>query len=608
MKNSTAQSGQSIILALVVLTLVIVSVLALISGSFTSKQNSRYTLDSLDAATIAEAGIDKAVATLNKTAGQYNGETETKLGNGSYVVKITSLDANSVQVESTGYVPNIQNYKSKKTVSVKVERGDGMAFAYGIQVGDGGFTMSGGSRINGSVYSNNDINISGGSIITGDAFVAGGTQPTADQQSTCTPPNCQDYLFGKTISGNTVLDVAQSFRPTSTAVVNKVAVSIKKIGSPPNLTVRILGDNNGKPNKNDVRTSGTLNANLVSSQYGMVEIGLLPSATSTLTANSLYWLVIDTSTDATNYWSWQMDSLSGYTNGSASYSPNWQSNGNPVWNSITGDFLFKVYMGGKINKIAGIGSSTISGNAYANTLTGDNPSALQIGTDAYYQTESSIRVAGQPCSGNTHCHPSSPDLPALPLPVSDSNIAEWKALADDVIQTGDVNIQWPCTTTLEKKKYVGNVTIGGGCSIQIDTPVWITGNLSLGGGSSVKLKSSYGSSSGIIVVDGVTNLAGGSTLKGSGTAGSYMMVISTNTNLVSPYAISINGGNSSSILYAPYGAIYLSGGSNLREASAYKVVMDGGAILTYETGVANPFFSSGPSGSFSVVKGTYQSK
>jgi hypothetical protein len=608
MKINLSENGQTIIFALVVLTVVIVGVLVMISGSFTSKQNSRYSLDSLDASSIAEAGIDKAVATLNKTAGQYNGETETQLGNGSYIVKITPIDANSFQVESTGYVPSVQNYKSKRTVSVRVERGDGMAFAYGVQVGDGGFSMSGGSRINGSVYSNNDINISGGSIITGDAYVAGGTQPTADQLSSCTPPNCLDYLFGKTVSGNTILDLAQSFRPSTTAAINKVAINVKKFGSPPNVTVRILGDNNGKPNKNDVRTSGTLNANLASSQYGFVEIGLLPSASSTLTANNIYWIVIDTSSDSSNYWSWQIDSLSGYTTGSASWSPNWQANGNPVWNPVSGDLLFKTFMGGKINKIAGIGSSTINGNAYANTLTGDNPSALQIGLDAYYQTESSIRVSGQNCSNNTHCHPGSPDLPALPLPVSEANITEWKSFADDVVQTGDLNIQWPCTTTLEKKKYVGNVTVGGGCSIQIDTPVWITGNLTLGGGASVKLKTSYGSSSGIIVVDGITSLAGGSTLKGSGSTGSYMMVISTNNNLVSPYAISINGGNSSSILYAPYGAIYLSGGSNLREASAYKVVMDGGAILTYETGVANPFFSSGPSGSFSVVKGTYQSK
>jgi hypothetical protein len=606
----TDQTGQTIILALIVLTIVIVGVLVMISGSFTAKQNSRYTLDSLDAANIAEAGIDKAVASLNKTAGQYTGENETQLGNGTYVVKVNPIDANAFQVEATGFIPNAANFKSKRTVSLRVERGDGMSFSYGVQVGDGGFSMSGGARINGSVYSNNDINISGGSIITGDAFVAGGAQPTADQQATCTPPNCGDYQFGKIISSNSVLDVAQSFRPSSTITISKIAVNVKKIGSPTSISVKILGDNNGKPNKNDIRTSGTLNPNLASSQYGYIEVGLVPLPTSTLIANNLYWIVLDTNTngDSSNYWIWQYDLLNGYTSGSSAWSPNWQANGQPVWNSINGDLLFKTYMGGKINKIAGVGSSTISGNAYANTLTGDNPSALQIGLDAYYQTESGIRVRGQACTTNSYCHPNSPDLQPLPLPVSEANIAEWKALADDVVQTGDLNIQWPCTTTLEKKKYVGNVTIGGGCAIQIDTPVWITGNLTLGGGASVKLKSSYGASSGIIVVDGVTSLAGGSTLKGSGTSGSYMMIISTNTNLVSPYAISINGGNSSSILYAPYGAIYLSGGSNLREASAYKVVMDGGAILTYETGVANPFFSSGPSGSFSVVKGTYQSK
>lgn len=603
MKN--CQKGQTIILSLIVLTIVIIGVLVMISNSFTAKQNSRYTLDSLDATNLAEAGIDKAVATLNKTAGQYNGESETQLGNGSYVVKVTPVDASSFQVESTGYIPNIANYKSKKTVSIKVQRGDGMAFSYGIQAGDGGFEITGGSRVNGSVYSNNDIKISGGSVITGDAFVAAGTLPTADQQIDCVLPNCSDYLFGKTISSNALLDIAQSFKPGVTNTLNKVSLNLKKFGTPPNLTVRIMGDNNGKPNKNDVKTTGTLNANLVGSQFGYIDVGFVNP--TTLTADSTYWIVLDTSSDTNNYWAWQLDSLSGYTRGAASWSPDWQKNPTPTWNTISGDLTLKTFMGGKINKLIGQGSSNINGNAYANTMTADNSSALQIGKDAYYQSQSGITVSGSNCNNNSHCHPGSTDFQPLPMPVSDANINEWKQLASTPTYNGNLNVQWPCNP-LTAKKYVGNLTIESGCAMQIDTPIWITGNLTVQSGASVSLKSSYGASSGIIIVDGRTVLSGGSVLRGSGTTGSYMMVISTNTSLSSPYAIEISGGNSSSILYAPYGGIHLTGGSNFREASAYKIFMDSGAILTYETGVASPFFSSGPSGSFSVVKGTYQSK
>ncbi len=604
--NKSNQTGQTIILALIVLTVIIIGVLMMIGGSFTSKQNSRYTLDSLDAANLAEAGIDKAVATLNKTAGSYNGETETALGNGTFTVQVTSIDTNTVKVTSTGYVPNAQSPKSKKTVSLQIQRGEGTSFAYGIQAGDGGLVMDGGSRVNGSVYSNSDVLLKGGSTITGDVFVAGGTAPNADQQYDCTNPNCNDYIFGKTVSGNSILDVAQSFQPNTSSAqpINKVALKIKKFGTPPNITVRILANNNGKPDKTTILTSGTLNSGQITSEYGFVEVGFISNPL--LTPNSTYWIVLDTTSNSSNYYSWQIDNLGGYTRGSAAWSPNWQA-GNPQWNNVTGDLSFKTYMGGQINSLDGEGSSYINGTAHANTMTANNSSALQIGQDAYYQSESNIRVHGSGCSNNSHCHPNSTDPQPIPMSVSDANITEWKNLASTNIHNGNVTISWPCPT-LTEKKYVGNVVVQGGCNIQIDSPIWITGDFTVQSGARVSLKNTYGNSSGVIVVDGKTKLEGGSTLNGSGSSGSYMMVISTNTSISSPYAIEISGGNSSSILIAPYGGIHLTGGSNLREASAYKIIMDGGAILTYETGVASPFFSSGPSGSFSVIKGTYQSK
>jgi hypothetical protein len=264
-------------------------------------------------------------------------------------------------------------------------------------------------------------------------------------------------------------------------------------------------------------------------------------------------------------------------------------------------------MGGAITKIAGIGSSSINGSAYANTMTADNSSALQIGQNAYYQTQSLITAHGSGSTNNTFCHPNSPDPQPNPLPISQSNIDEWKDQADDSVLTGDLTLQWPCTAVLTKRKYVGNVTIQGGCTIDAESPVWITGNLTVQGGSTLRLKSSYGGTSGVIVVDGVATLTGGSKVQGSGTSGSYLTVISTYNSPTIP-AINVNGGNSTSIVYAGDGIVQLSGGANLREVTGKKVVLTTGAIVTYESGVANPFFTSGPTGSFNVVKGTYQLK
>lgn len=598
------QQGAIFALALIALTIILVITGVLVTNSFTFKQNSRYGLNNLEANTLAEAGIDKAVESLNKSGGSYSGEQEVSLGDGSYSVKITDIDQNTKRVESTGYIPNKANPKLKSTASVVMQKGAGLSFAYGIQAGEGGFDIDGGSKVVGSVYSNNDINLSGGGIITGDAYVAAGTSPTADVQIDCQLLNCLDYLFGKTVLGENRLNVAQSFKPTKTGSINKVALKLKKFGSPSNLTVRLMADNNGKPNKNTVLASGTLSANLVTGQYSFTDIAF--TTNPVLTLGTTYWIMVETSADNNNYWSWSQDTLGTYSQGVPLFSVNWSA-GNPIWTSILGDLNFKTFMGGDINKINGIGSGSIQGNAYANTLTANNSSALVIGKDAYYQTQSGITVSGQNCNNNPHCHPGSVDPPPLNFPVSNANIEEWKNIADDAQYNGNLTIQWPCTTTLQKKKYIGNVTVQGGCNIQIESPVWITGNLTVTAGSTVRLNNSYGPASGVVIVDGTILLDGGSKFQGSGASGSYMMGISMYNSHTLP-AITVSGGNSSSILFAPDGIINLQGGTNLREATAWKISLTGGAIVSYESGVASPFFSSGPQGSFSVIKGTYQLK
>ncbi len=611
-KQKNTQSGYILVLALIVLTLVLINSLVLISRALNFSQSSKYSLESVQAINLAEAGIDKAVATLNKTAGSYTGETDVSLGDGTYTIKVIPVDSTTSIVESTGYVPNSTNPKSKRTISIKVAKGDGLSFNYGILAGQGGFSISGGSRVNGSVFSNGDINMSGGGIITGNASVAGGTQPTSDQNTDCVSPNCTDFIFGRNVSGNNQLDVAQSFRPNtaSAQVINQVKLKLKKFGTNHQpVTVRILGDNNNKPDKNVTKASGLLQPNLVTSQYSFVDVSF--STTNTLTPGTRYWIVLDTNSDATNYWAWSLDSLGSYNNGSPAWSANWQQNPNPTWTNFSGDLGFQTFMGGQITSITGIGSSSIQGSAHANTLSGNNPSALVIGQDAYYQTQSGITVHGANCTNNSYCHPNSTDPQPVDMPISQGNIDEWQEQASQAPPyNGNLTIQWPCTPSLEKRKYNGNVTVQGGCTIQIDSPVWITGNFTVTGGSTVKLKSSYGETSGMIIVDGKVDLGGGSRLQGSGNPLSYLTVLSkyASPGGDSDPAIVLNGGNSSSIAYAANGVISLTGGTHIREATAKRIVMTSGATLTYETGVANPFFTSGPSGAYAAIKGSYQIK
>ncbi len=577
------------ILAIIVLTLVVVTTVIIIGNALTYNQSSRYSVSDVQAINLAEAGIDKAVASLNTTAGVYTGEVETNFGSGSYSVAITSIDSSNKIITATGYLPNKTKPIVKRAIQIQVVKGAGVSFVYGVQVGEGGIQLNNNARIVGSIYSNSSINMSNNSQITGDAYVAGGVQPAADQQSDCTVPNCTDFIFGKT--ANSQLDVAQGFKPVATAVINKVSLKLKKVGTPPDATVRILGDSSGKPNKNNVLTSGTLSANLVTNQYGFVDVTF--SSTPSLTAETPYWILIDTSANVNYYWTWSQDTTQGYTRGGSAWSPNWQAS-SPVWTTIAGDLGFKTFMGGVATFIQGSNGASIGGNAYANTINNIN-----ITGGAYYQLISGVTAGSY--------HPGSADPTPKVLPVSDANIQAWKDQASGIgTYTGNIS---SCQATLNAGKYVGNISLTNNCIATMTDPIWITGDLSLDNGAQLKLKSTYGAASGIIVVDGKITLHNNGQLKGSGTSGSYLLGLSnfdSRTNGIT--AIDADNGSTTSIFYANNGIIFLHNNASLHEVSGWKIVLDNNAIVTYDSGLAQMFFTSGPSGNFSVIKGTYQNK
>lgn len=592
------EKGQLFIISLIVMALVAVTTISLISGALTFKQNTNYSTNEVQAINLAEAGIDKAVASLNATAGNYNGDSDVQLDTGTFSVSITNIDALTKKITSTGFVPNKSSPKSQKTIEIQISKGTGVSFNYGVQVGEGGLDMSNNAAVNGSVYSNGNITLDNSSTITGDAYVAGGTQPSADQQNDCQDPNCLDFIFGKNVNGNNQLDVAQSFIPAQTAVVNKVSLKLKKFGSPPNITIRILGDSNGSPNKNDVKAAGTLSANLVTSQYGFVDIAF--NTTPTLSSGTTYWIVADTSVNSSNYWAWHLDSLSGYGQGGPEWSPNWQSS-NPAWNSFPGDLAFKIYMGGVSTYISGNNNARVNGSAHANTLQN-----LIIGSNAYYQVQTGLTVNGSTCTNNPNCHPGSSDPVPQPMPISDGNIQEWEQAA---AAGGQQNGLTGCPSALPSKKIIGSISLTNGCQITIDAPIHITGNLLLDNGSKIFLNPQYGAASGVVVVDGTIRMSNNSKLFGSGTPGSYLLALSKyDSRQDGVLAIETDNGSSSMILYAPNGKVQLHNNASLKEVTSWRLILDNGASVTYETGLSGVFFSSGPGGTFSAIKGTYQIK
>lgn len=589
--NKEAQQGQILVLALVIVALVAVNTILIIGGSMLFSSNSTHNLQAAQAVNLAEAGLDKALTSLNSSGGAYSGESETALGNGSFSVTVTTVDSNTKSIEATGYIPSKTNYKVQRTIKVSIAKGIGASFKYGVQVGEGGLQMGTNNKVVGSVYSNGNVTSVNNNEVTGDIWVAGGTQPAPDQSTDCQDINCDDFAFGTNVAGNDRADVTQSFQTATNSTLNKVSLKLKKTGNPSDVFIKILADSGGSPDKNSVLTTGTLYSSLVTTNYGWVDVSLNDSVA--LTANTPYWIVVDASVNSSNYWVWQEDKVSSYTGGQAKWATDWKA-GNVTWSNINADLSFKTYVGGSPTYIDGSNSLTIGGNAHANTI-----KATTIISDAYYQNLINSTAA--------RYYPGSADPLPKNFPISDGNIAQWKQQAQEAaVTTGDID---SCQSVLGPGKYVGNVEFDSRCHVSVKSPVWITGNFELENNNILTLSPEFGDSSGVIIVDGKTELKNGNVLQGTGSASSILMLLSTydsRSNGISAIVIS-NTGNSS-FLYADKGIIEPGNGNTFKELTAWGIKIFNVSTVNYETGLASAFFSSGPSGSYALVKGTYQLK
>lgn len=594
-----ADEGQILVLVIFIVAAVLASTLFIIGGAQLYYQNANYSSEAEKALNLAEAGLDKAIASFNELGASYSGDTEVLLGDGSFSVSITSKNVSTKIIVAAGYIPNKTKPRVTRKVAIEASQGVGVSFVYGVQVGEGGLQLGHGNTVTGSIYSNGDITADHDNTIKGEVWVAGGQQPNPDQQMDCSGVGCADYLFGKNVSGENRLDVTQSFKPSISNVLNKVSLKLKKIGNPSDVAVRIIGDDGGKPDKNNVLASGTLYSSLVTSSYGWIDVTFTSSPN--LAANTTYWLMIDTSSNSSNYWSWQNDLSMGYSNGQPKWSPNWDT-GNPNWNTINGDLSLQTYMGGVVTKIDGGQELEVKkdqlgygGHAHANTIKN-----LEIEGDAYYQSISGSSVAGI-------SYPGSPDPAPKVFPISDANIDQWKQ--DAACTTCSTYSNLGCVSTLGPGKVNGNVALGEGCIVTIKSPVWITGNLTGENNNKLTLDQSYTTTSGVIVVDGIVDIKNNNKVEGTGQGSSILMILSTydsRTNGLSAIIIKNNG--NTGVFYANKGIIEPGSNNNFKELTAWGIKLVNNSTIDYTVGLSSSLFTSGPSGSYTLVNGTYQVK
>lgn len=265
-----------------------------------------------------------------------------------------------------------------------------------------------------------------------------------------------------------------------------------------------------------------------------------------------------------------------------------------VYGAQIGDGGLKMDNTSKVN-----GSVFSNGNIVGNNspvITGD---ALLAGTST---------INGVTVQGNTQI-----GLVPLVMPISDAQLDAWEADA----QAGGI-ITSPCPYKPANGSSLGPIKIA--CDLEIDGTkivtlsgiLWVEGNIELENSAQLVLDSSFGKNSGIVIAHnssdqirkGIITVQNSAQVLGSRTTGSYVLIVSRNTSAEhggGVEAIGVKNSSSAPIYYAPHGLAAIENNTNLKEVTAYKLHLKNSAQVTYETGLANAFFSSGPTGGWAIT-------
>ncbi len=551
----------------------------------------------------AEAGVNQAL---------YKLATNPAASNFTTTVGSVSV---SIIITPSGFQRIVTATATDLTGKVRVLRvivnapGFGGGFTNAVQSGAGGVSMDNGSRIIGDLFSNGTVTGSSQATIQGNATIA--NDATVDQQDF---QQTAELAVGQSASNS---DAAQKFTAGATGTLNRVSFFIRQVGAPNlgNTWWRITNDNGGKP-ATTALAQGDFGTLSVSSTLGWVNANV-PTPVS-LTAGTRYWIVLDAANNTSNYLAWGMDSSDGYAGGSGYYTNNWSSGG-AVWTQAEvdgADLTFKTWLGSTNTRLENV---TVTGNAYANRITGTGGSSYaRVCGDAYYDTidnsgsnssagflNSATAPAGSSCPNPWTPgtgYPGSADQAIKSLPITSAILTTWK---NDISTTNVPPTSGTCPVSyagwycVMSNTSLGNVKITNASGVYVDGAVtvtltgnvWVTGQVVFGnsGSGGVQASLSLGEASAVLVVDGAVSISNNYGFQGSGNPKSFV-VIATNSSATS--AIIADNGSSSLLLAAPNGEIDVQNNGTLNAAIANKLYLKQNSTVTFNSNLASLYVPS----------------
>ena len=204
-------------------------------------------------------------------------------------------------------------------------------------------------------------------------------------------------------------------------------------------------------------------------------------------------------------------------------------------------------------------------------------------------------TAGQIIDGGTD------EIQPKDFSITEDMVQDWKNEAESGgIINGDLIIEE--NTSLGPVKIEGNLLVQNAV-LTITGTIWVTGTFDTGTNVEVRLdESSYGDLSGVLVIDGSVQIRNNVILKGTSSPISYLLIMSNDSSLSekSP-AINVSNNAVGCILFAPNGLLKINNNVELTEATAYQLLLENNVIISYEIGLENLEFTSGPGASWEVT-------
>ncbi len=576
-----------------------------------------------DAIRIAEAGIEKAVWCLNNPNNttdcpnnpNFTGETNRIFGRGTFTVTVNGT-GNNRTIDSIGTLAgtggtSTQHLQVKLTTTTTA-----VSFQYGVQAGVGGIELGNNAFVAGNVYAGGDVIGTNGSYINGDAILTP-NNPTLDINSNPSVSPLNTVQYG---TGNDTKYLAQSFVPSITDRVFSFGLKMARHSDPSlNVTLFIYDDSGNNPNSNLSGSGQQLTVNFPTDASGGWENGFTtqvfsPNTNPVLQAGTKYWLVVQIAqTNSSKYWLVVRDTNGAtYANGTAKISGGTAGMTDVCVGGC--DIAMQVNVGG-VPPLLKIPS--VKGNAYSQTI-----ESTTINGQAHYQSLTGTVKANNgtvTCAENDNgpwCFDNAANQPPANFPISDAEIAQMEAQA----ATGGTTTCSPTCIILNgasigPRKYNGNVTLDNGANVTLTGTVWVNGDLLIDNNSVLKLSDAYGADSGTIIADYVADqslkgkilLQNNGNILGNATPNTYIMAISMHRDLIFAAAtVNVLNNLSAAVIYSPYGIVEISNNAALKEVTAQKLILRENTSVTYESGLANVNFTTGPGGSWVYRRGTYQ--